>query len=320
VSREVMLLTNNILLVVASASVLLGTLFPMVYQAVTDNLISIGPPYFNAIFVPLMTILAVALGIGPISRWKTTSVSYLRQQLARVALASVVLGVLVPLVVTLEFSLSVTIGMTLAFWLLLSIGRDVYNKVANKQHRGRALLALPANYLGMQLAHLGVAVMIVGVCLTANFSMEKSVLLSAGQSIDLGDYDFQFNGTRPITGPNYIGDEATLVVSHKGRFMRELHPEKRIYVASNSPSTEMAIDAGLFRDLFVTLGEGRNGGAAWSMTLYVKPFVRWIWMGAVFMGIGGVMAALDRRYRKLRARDSRRAAADDPAPARPQIA
>jgi cytochrome c-type biogenesis protein CcmF len=311
VSREVFLLTNNILLVVASASVLLGTLFPMVYQAVTDNLISIGPPYFNSIFVPLMGILVVAMGIGPISRWKSTSVSYLRNQLTLVAIASVILGVVVPLVITLDFSWSVTIGMSLAFWLLFAIGKDAVNKVKNKPDRFKALLGLPASYLGMQLAHFGVVVMIIGVSLTANYSMEKSVLLSAGQTIDLGDYDFQFNGTRPITGPNYVGDEATILVSYRGEFMRELHPEKRIYVASNSPSTEMAIDAGVFRDLFVTLGEGREGGAAWSMTLYVKPFVRWIWMGAIFMIIGGVTAALDRRYRRLQARDQQRQVAQE---------
>ncbi|MCB1670547.1 MAG: heme lyase CcmF/NrfE family subunit, partial [Pseudomonadales bacterium] len=318
VSREVLLLVNNILLVVAAASVLLGTLFPMVYQAITDDLISIGPPYFNAIIVPLAVVLAVALGIGPVCRWKSTSLGYLCSQLTRVAIASLVLGVLVPLLVTLEFSLSVSIGMVLAFWLFLTIGRDVVNRVLSKPDRWQALRTLPASYLGMQLAHFGLAVMIVGVCLTANFSMEKSVLLAAGQSIDLGNYDFQFNGTRPITGPNYIGDEATIVVNHNGKFMRELHPEKRIYVASNSPSTEMAIDAGLFRDLFVTLGEGRNGGAAWSMTLYIKPFIRWVWMGAILMGIGGITAALDKRYRKLRARDQRLREAGESLSPKPQ--
>ncbi len=318
VSREVMLLINNIFLVVASASVLLGTLFPMVYQALTDELISIGPPYFNAVFVPLAAALAVALGIGPISRWKSTSVSYLQQQLTLVAVASVALGVILPLVITLEFSLSVTIGISLALWLLFTIGKDIVNRVANKPDRWKALLRLPAGYLGMQLAHSGVAIMIVGVCLTANYSVEKSVLLASGQSIDLGDYDFQFQGTRPITGPNYIGDEATVVVNHNGEFLRELHPEKRIYVASNSPSTEMAIDAGLFRDLFVTLGEGRNGGATWSMTLYIKPFVRWIWMGAILMAIGGFTAALDKRYRKLRARDQLSLGADGSVTAQPQ--
>ncbi len=317
ISREVFLLTNNILLVVAAASVLLGTLFPMVYQAITDNLISIGPPYFNAIFVPLMALLVVALGFGPISRWKNTSTAYLRKQLTMVAIAAVTLGVILPLVITLEFSLPVTIGVSLAFWLVFAIARDVYNKVANKANRWQALRGLPANYLGMQLAHFGVAVMIVGVTLTSSFSMEKSVLLTPGQAIDLGDYDFQFNGTQPITGPNYVGDEATILVSRRGEFMRELHPEKRIYIASNSPSTEMAIDSGFFRDLFVTLGEGRESGA-WSMTLYVKPFVRWIWLGAIFMGIGGITTALDKRYRKLLVRDQLRRETEKVPPAEPQ--
>lgn len=318
ISREVFLLVNNILLVVASASVLLGTLFPMVYQAITDGLISIGPPYFNAIFVPLMAVLAVALGIGPISRWKNTSVAYLRKQLTLVAIASVVLGIVLPLIVTLEFSLSVSIGVSLAFWLVLTIGKDIWSKVANKANPVQALLGLPASYLGMQFAHFGVAVMIVGVCLTSNYSMEKSVLLSTGQSIDLGEYDFRFEGSQPVTGPNYVGDEATIVVSRNGEFYRELHPEKRIYVASGSPSTEMAIDSGFFRDLFVTLGEGRNGGATWSMTLYIKPFVRWIWLGAIFMGIGGITAALDRRYRKLLIKDRQRLDAEENLTTQPQ--
>jgi len=318
ISREVFLLVNNILLVVASASVLLGTLFPMVYQALTNGMISIGPPYFNAIFVPLMAVLAVAMGIGPVSRWKNTSIAHLRKQLTLVAIASIVLGVVVPLIITLEFSLPVTIGISLAFWLLLTIVKDIKDKVTNKDNTWKALLGLPASYLGMQIAHFGVAVMIVGVCLTSSYSMEKSVLLSTGQSIDLGVYDFQVMGSRPITGPNYIGDEVTIVVNRNDEFLRELHPEKRIYLASSTPSTEMAIDAGLFRDLFVTLGEGRDNGATWSMTLYVKPFVRWIWMGAIFMVIGGVTAALDRRYRKLRVKDKQRLEAEDKLTTQPQ--
>jgi len=318
VSREVFLLINNILLVVASASVLLGTLWPMIYQALTGGMISIGPPYFNAIFVPLMAVLAVALGIGPVSRWKSTSVSYLGRQLSLVAIASIVLGILVPTIVTMEFSLSVTIGIALAIWLVLSMFRDLLDKVRHKDSPWMAAIALPASYLGMQLAHFGVAIMIVGVCLTSHYSMEKSVLLSAGQLIDLGIYDFEFEGTRPITGPNYVGDEATIIVSRNGEFLRELHPEKRIYVASSSPSTEMAIDAGIFRDLFVTLGEGRNNGSSWSMTLYVKPFVRWVWLGAIFMGMGGIVAASDRRYRKLRARDRANREAQDSATTAPQ--
>jgi len=305
VSREVALLANNILLVVASASVLLGTLFPMVYQAITGELISIGPPYFNAIFVPLMALLALSLGVGPFCRWKKTSVNYLTQQLTRVAVAALAFGILIPLLITMDFSLAVIIGLSLALWITFSVFKDLLNKTANKQGVQKKLKSLSASYLGMQTAHFGVAVMITGVCLTSNYSQEKSVLLSEGQSVDLGEYYFQFNGTVPVTGPNFIGDEATLLVTRNDRLIKELHPEKRIYIASSSPSTEMAIDSGFFRDLFVTLGERKEDGS-WSMTLYVKPFIRWIWLGAIFMAIGGVTAAADRRYRRLRIKAEQR--------------
>ena len=304
VSRESLLLANNVLLVVAAASVLLGTLFPMVYQAVTDNLISIGPPYFNAVFVPLMFILLVFLGIGPISRWKSTSVGYLRQQLTLVAIVAVGLGIILPLVVLMDFSLAATLALVLAFWLVLSMLRDIMNKVRNKPDLVQGLRSLTAGYWGMQLAHFGVALLMVGAVLTSNFSVEKSVLLRNGDMVDLGDYHFEYSGTVPVTGPNYIGDEATITVYHKGEFLRELHPEKRIYLASSSPSTEMAIDAGFLRDLFITLGERRDD-VAWSMTIYIKPFVRWVWLGAIFMALGGLTAALDRRYRRLRVRDQK---------------
>lgn len=301
VSRESLLLANNVLLVVAAASVLLGTLFPMVYQAITDNLISIGPPYFNVIFVPLMSLLILLLGIGPISRWKSTSVAYLKQQLFLCALAALGLGVLLPTVILMEFAPAATVTLVLAFWLVFSIVRDLLNKARNKSTLWQGLRSQPAAVWGMHLAHLGVAVLLVGAGLTTNYSVEKSVLLQNGDQIDLGRYHFEYSGTVPVTGPNYIGDEATITVYRDGEFLRELHPQKRLYTASSSPSTEMAIDAGLFRDLFVTLGERRDN--AWSMTIYIKPFVRWVWLGALFMAAGGVLAALDRRYRRLRARD-----------------
>ena len=319
ISREVALLGNNILLVVASASILLGTLFPMVYQAITDELISIGPPYFNAIFVPLMVVLAVLLGIGPTTRWKNNSVTYLWQQLRLAAAASVGLGVVLPLIITLDFSLSVTIGITLALWICFTIVRDILNKTANAPSLWQGLKSLPASFLGMHLAHFGVAVMIVGVCLTSNFSMEKSVLLGPGQTVDLGNYDFVFGGTTPISGPNYIGDEAAIAVSQNGSYLRELNPEKRIYLASSTPSTEMAIDSGFFRDLFITLGEQKEAGV-WSMTIYVKPFIRWIWLGAIFMATGGVTAAADRRYRRLRVRKEEAVKPEASVAAQPQAA
>ena len=256
------------------------------------------------LLVPLMFILLVFLGIGPISRWKSTSVGYLRQQLTLVAIVAVGLGIILPLVVLMDFSLAATLALVLAFWLVLSMLRDIMNKVRNKPDLVQGLRSLTAGYWGMQLAHFGVALLMVGAVLTSNFSVEKSVLLRNGDMVDLGDYHFEYSGTVPVTGPNYIGDVATITVYHKGEFLRELHPEKRIYLASSSPSTEMAIDAGFLRDLFITLGERRDD-VAWSMTIYIKPFVRWVWLGAIFMALGGLTAALDRRYRRLRVRDQK---------------
>ena len=296
-SREMLLLVNNLILVVSAASVFLGTLFPMVYQALTDDLISIGPPYFNAIFVPLMALLALVLGVGPISRWKKTSGRYLSTQLLWVGVISLGLGIALPLIITLEFGFGPTITIALALWILLSAVRDIKNKVANKKTLSAGLASLPLSYYGMQLAHLGVATMIVGAALTSVYSTEKSVLLSPGERMNLGGYAFEFVGAKPITGPNFRGMEATLEVYRGEEFLRELHPERRLYLASGTPSTEMAIDAGFWRDLFVTLGE-EKGAAAWSMTIYVKPFVRWVWLGAIFMCLGGVVAAGDKRYRR----------------------
>jgi len=296
-SREMLLLVNNLILVVSAASVFLGTLFPMVYQALTDDLISIGPPYFNAIFVPLMALLALVLGVGPISRWKKTSGRYLSTQLLWVGVISLGLGIVLPLAITLEFGLGATITIALALWILLSAVRDIKNKVANKKTLSAGLASLPLSYYGMQIAHLGVAIMVVGAALTSVYSTEKSVLLSPGERMSLGGYAFEFVGAKPITGPNFRGMEATLNVYRGDEFLRELHPERRLYLASGTPSTEMAIDAGFWRDLFVTLGE-EKGAASWSMTIYVKPFVRWVWLGAIFMCLGGVVAAGDKRYRR----------------------
>lgn len=301
VSREIFLLVNNVILVVAAASVFLGTLFPMVYQAVTDDLISIGPPYFNLIFVPLMILLVIFVGIGPISRWKKTSVSFLVEQLSKVALASLAIGIVLPLVILLEFSLSATIAMSLSAWIVLGMIKDIANKTANKPDLISGLRSLSYSYYGMQLAHFGIALMVMGVALTSTFSTEKSVLLDAGQSIDVGNYVFTLEGSAQVRGPNYVGEEVTMLVTKSDAPIATLLPQRRIYIATGTPSTEMAIDAGFLRDLFVTLGEQKDSGA-WSMTIYVKPFIRWIWLGAIFMAFGGSLAAGDKRYRKVQKR------------------
>ena len=309
-SREVFLLANNIILVVASAAILLGTLYPMVYQAVTGGeLISVGPPYFNTIFVPLMSILVVFLAMGSISRWKKTSLEYLKKQLLIVALASVVLGLVLPLALTMEFRFGASIATGLGLWVILGIVQDIRLKIAHKPSVVSGLRSLATSYIGMQIAHFGFAVILLGAALTSIYSIEKSVLLSPGEGVDLGRYHFQFDGTEHLSGPNFEAERATFQVFREGEFMRELHPEKRVYVASMSPSTEMAIDAGFTRDLFITLGEERESGA-WSMSIYIKPLVRWVWLGAILMALGGVVAVLDKRYRRLKVKTLEKAGGD----------
>lgn len=297
-SREMFLLTNNVLLVVAAASVLLGTLFPMIFQALTGKLISIGPPYFNAIFIPLMIPLIFFMAVGPLSMWKSTSVRFMVTRLGRVAMISLVLGIGLPLVITLEFDFWSIAGVGFALWISLSMISDFGNKIRKKSNIVEGVRGLSLSYYGMQLAHIGVAVMVAGISLTSSYSIEKSVLLQSGESTDLGEFNFEIGAARSVSGKNFSGQEVSINVSKDDIFLTELLPQRRVYFASGTPSTEMAIDAGFLRDLFVTLGEQKENGA-WSMTLYVKPFVRWIWLGALFMVFGGLVSAADKRYRYL---------------------
>lgn len=303
-SREVFLLANNMILVVASAAILLGTLYPMVYQAMSGgDLISVGPPFFNTIFVPLMGILVVLMAIGPISRWKRTSFAYLRLQLGKVALAAVTLGVIIPVIVTMDIPFGTIGTVVLALWVVLAMLSDIRSKIANKPTVLSGLRSLPVSYWGMTLAHFGFVMTMAGACLTSIYSIERSVLLQTGQSTDLGRYTFQFEGTRFVEGPNFIADEATIIVSRDGEFYKNLYPQKRLYTASGTPTSHMGIDGRFLRDLFTTLGDQRENGA-WSMTVYVKPFVRWIWIGTIFIALGGIMAATDKRYRRFKVKQT----------------
>ena len=248
-----------------------------------------------------MSLLVLVLGVGPMSRWKKTSVSYLIEQLGKVALTSLAIGVVLPTIILLQVSWVAIVAVTLAAWIVLSMLKDMANKTANKAARLAGLRALSLSYYGMQAAHFGMALMLIGVAFTSEFSEEKSVLLAPGESIDVGSYNFTFNDTQAITGPNYVGNQADFSVSKNGNELGNLNPERRIYLATGTPSTEMAIDAGFLRDLFVTLGEEKEN-SAWTMTIYVKPFIRWIWLGAIFMAFGGTVAAGDKRYRRVRER------------------
>ncbi|HTR01267.1 MAG TPA: heme lyase CcmF/NrfE family subunit, partial [Candidatus Acidoferrum sp.] len=297
-SREIFLLINNILLVVSTSMILLGTLFPLIHEAIYGeaNRVSVGPPYYNALFIPLMGLLAFFLGVSTFSRWKKTSMQHLWQNLKLVLVASVALGIVLPIAITRGINPAIMLALTLALWIAFGIVKDMWEKTANKASRWQGLLGLGRSYYGMQLSHFGMAVLITGICVTSHYSVEQDVRLKPGDSISIGAYGFEFGGVTEHAGPNYDAETATIKVTKNGEFYREMHPEKRHYRARGDVQTEAAIDANLFRDLFTALGDPRGEGA-WVVRLHVKPFVFWIWLGALLIAAGGVLAVLDKRYR-----------------------
>ena len=294
-SREGALLINNVLLVTTAATILLGTLYPLLLDGLQLGKISVGPPYFNAVFLPLTIPLAFLLGIGLMSRWKADSIGRIAHKLKIIFVASVVIGGLVFLVMP-NYHWGAWLAATLASWIVLSSLQNVYDRVALRRDKLTALRELPRGFYGMTFAHTGVAVFIIGITFTSLYSVEKDVRLEYGQTYQIAGYDFEFHGVKPFTGPNYQADEGVFTVRRDQQIVSELHSQKRTYNAGGMPLTEAGIDAGLFRDLYISLGEPLEHNA-WSVRLYHKPFIRWIWLGALFMAFGGFLAVTDRRYR-----------------------
>ncbi|MHB1591014.1 MAG: heme lyase CcmF/NrfE family subunit [Sulfuricella sp.] len=291
VSRESFLMTNNILLLTATGAVLLGTLYPLFLDALGLGKISVGPPYFNSVFVPLVTPLLLLIGVGPMARWKQASVPELASRLKWGFAASVVVALLLPLTLG-AWKPMVSLGILLALWIVVSIAINV-------QGRLRSGAGWSANFYGMNLAHFGVAVTVIGITMVSAYETERNVRMNVGDTVTLKGYTFLFKGAQDVNGPNYTASRGTLEVSRNGRPVTTLYPEKRTYLASGMPFTESAIDYGFTRDLYTAMGEPLDGGA-WSVRLFHKPFVVWIWIGAVLMALGGVMSISDRRYRVSR--------------------
>ncbi|MDR0780371.1 MAG: heme lyase CcmF/NrfE family subunit [Pseudomonadales bacterium] len=298
-SREIFLLINNILLVVSTAMILLGTLFPLIHEAIYGeaNRVSVGPPYFNTLFLPLMALLAFMLGVSTFSRWKRTALDHLTKNLWKLLLASVALGIVLPLLVSARFAPGAMLAIALALWILFGVAQDLWQKTANKASRLSGLRSLSLSYYGMQVAHAGLAVIILGICLTSHYSIEEDRRMAPGDSLSIGSYEFVFKGVEERKGPNYVANSGNIDVLRNGVPYLTLHPEKRRYLARGDVQTEVAIEVGFFRDLFTALGDPRGDGA-WVVRIHVKPFVFWIWLGAFLMAAGGVTAILDRRYRK----------------------
>ena len=297
VSRDALLLTNNILLVATTATILLGTLYPLVIDALGLGKISVGPPYFNGVFIPLTAPLAFFVGIGVLSRWRQDSVSRLWQLVMLPLGASLLMGFALALLPQ-QFTWSAFIGLSLAAWTTLGVALGIYDRLRHKPHKWLALKDQPLSIWAMSLAHLGIAVFIVGVTLVSTYSQEKDIRLAPHESLHLAGYDFLFHGVQPTEGINYDAHEGHFTVTQNERVVADLYPQKRIYRASGMPMTEAGIDAGVTRDLFVALGEPLGSDGTWALRIYYKPFVRWIWMGGVLMALGGLLAVMDKRYRR----------------------
>ncbi len=302
VSRESMLLTNNVLLVVATGTVLLGTLYPLIVDALGVGKISVGPPYFNAVFVPVMSPILFLVGIGPFARWKSASIPEILRLLRWAAVVAVIVAIALPLLYG-QWKALTALGLLLAAWTAASAAVNFIDRV-QKTRAGRsfiaAALAQPRSFFGMHLAHLGVAVFVVGVTMVSSYEQEKDIKLAPGDSVDVAGYHFTFNGVKAVQGPNYVAAQGDFDLTVDGRFLRKMAPEKRNYHSSSMPMTEAAIDASLWRDVYVSLGEPINPDlpeGEWAVRVYYKPFVDWIWGGCVLMALGGLIALLDRRYR-----------------------
>ena len=289
VSRESLLLANNVLLVVAAASVLLGTLYPLVIDALGLGKLSVGPPYFNAVFVPLMVLLLFFVATGPFARWKEASASAIARRLAIPAAVAVAVGIGVPFALGGWQPLP-ALGAALAAWVACATAANIRERIAQGGWRQ------PRAWYGMHFAHLGLAVCVTGVALVKGYESEKDVRMALGETVAIGPYQLRFAGVREVEGPNYRASRGELTLERDGRVLRTMRPEKRAYLSSQMPMTEAAIDSGLTRDVYVSLGEPLDGGA-WSVRAHHKPFVDWIWFGALFMAFGGFLAASDRRYR-----------------------
>ena len=296
VSRETFLLANSLLLAVATSTVLLGTLYPLVLDALGLGKISVGPPYFDLMFSLVMAPLVLLLGYGQFSRWKSDSLRRLGGELKYALSGCVTVGFLCLAMLKPEHRYQAGLGLAFAFWILASTAVGLWQRIAPRG-RGRLRSSLLSRaFLGQCIAHAGFALSIIGIVLTSYETIDLHTRMAPGETKRVGPYDFQFVSLREYDGPNFHATEGRFRITRDGAFVAELTPEKRNYTVRAMPMTEAGIAPGLTRDLYISMGEPLGGGA-WSMRLHYKAFVRFIWLGALVMALGGVIAIGDRRFR-----------------------
>jgi cytochrome c-type biogenesis protein CcmF len=300
-SRDALLLVNNIFLVIMTVTVLLGTVYPLILDSLGLGKISVGPPYFNTLFVPLTVVMCMFMGLGSVTRWKGMAVRDLIRKLWLAGVAALVLGVLMPLLYRGEWNLFVSLGIVSALWIVLPMLRDVFDKTRHASSFIAGVRKLSLAYWGMVLGYVGVAVTIVGIAVVSNYNIERNVRMTPGTTVEVAGYQFSMTELTERRGPNFLADTAIIQVQ-RGETGRSftMRPEKRLYLATGIPMTQVALRPGLFRDLYVAMGEDLGDGS-WAMRIQYKPFVRWLWLGALLMAFGGLLAVLDKRYRRVAA-------------------
>lgn len=304
-SRETLLVINNVIILVATIVVVLGTLYPMIADAFKLGQVSVGAPYFNALFVPLTWLLLLVLGLGPVSRWKRDTRPFLGVSLAILA-SSFVLAAIISYVLTHSMMLNIIMSAALSLWVLVWIVADIKDKTRHAPSLVKGLRRLNMGYWGMQLAHLGILLVVVGIAITTSTSIEKDIAMTEGETVQVQGYDFTLVDFRQVRGPNYDASQAVVKVSKDGKQITSLLPEKRHYVVSQMPMTEASIHYNPMRDVYMALGEPILEGnqteanaTKWAVRIYVKPAVRWIWWGSFVIALGAVISMFDKRYRKV---------------------
>jgi len=291
-SRETFLLLNNVLLVVATALVLIGTLSPLVIEMATGGKISIGPPWFNVAFLVPTIPLVILLGMGMHTAWRTQSASALVKVLRIPAIIAVVLGVVIPLFVYGRVSVLLVVGCAAAVWIVLTALIPIFRSLRREKGAARVTRSV----LGMSVAHLGMGLFVIGVTVVSAFGVESDRALTPGGSIEVAGYEFEMRNLSNVEGPNFSAIEAEIEIRKDGEFVATVRPQKRQYLVQKSWMTEAGIRAGLDKDLFVALGD-QLGNGGWSVRVQYKPLIRFIWLGALVMALGGLIAISDRRYR-----------------------
>ena len=295
-SRETMLLTNNILLIAALIVVLLGTLLPLVHKEIGLGSISIGEPFFNNMFSILIVPFALFLGVAPLVRWKRQSIKELFKPLLHSLLISIILTITFLFSFASHFTWLALMGVFLGAWILSATCYELFLRATHRYTLVKGLTKLGYSHWAMSIGHAGFAVMIIGITMVQNYDIERDVKLAVGESIAFEHYDFHFDAVNDLQGKNYTGSVGIFTIKKDGKYVTTMKPEKRIYTVQRMPMTEAAINAGVTRDLYIAMGEVLPDGA-WAVRIYYKPFIRWIWFGPLMMGFAGILMMLDRRYR-----------------------